>query len=110
MHDAAEAAGTKPPNIKQLPAEVLPVLEQQGATTSKRRGVMSSASSRDSDEGSEDGCKTSKRCLPQLYSKTQAKPGNRPAFPRPAVLMCRADGSSGPGGRGVRAARSVEVL
>ena len=36
-YDAAEAAGTKPPNIKELPAAVQPLLQQKGFFASKRR-------------------------------------------------------------------------
>jgi hypothetical protein len=36
-YDAAEAAGKKPPNEKQLPDHALPILEGQGYTASKRR-------------------------------------------------------------------------
>jgi hypothetical protein len=36
-YDAADAAGTKPPNIKELPAAVHPLLEQKGLRTSGRR-------------------------------------------------------------------------
>jgi hypothetical protein len=37
VYDAAEAAGTKPPNIKELPAAVQPLLQQKGFFASKRR-------------------------------------------------------------------------
>ena len=37
VYDAAEASGTKPPNINELPAAVLLLLEQEGFTTSKSR-------------------------------------------------------------------------
>jgi hypothetical protein len=36
-YDAAEAAGTKPPNIKELPAAVQPLLQQKGFWASKLR-------------------------------------------------------------------------
>ena len=36
-YDAAEAAGTKPPNIKELPAAVQPLLQQQGFSASGQR-------------------------------------------------------------------------
>jgi hypothetical protein len=35
-YDAAEKAGTKPPNIKELPAAVQPLLQQKGFSTSGR--------------------------------------------------------------------------
>jgi hypothetical protein len=35
-YDAADAAGGKPPNIKELPAAVLPLLEQNGYSASAR--------------------------------------------------------------------------
>ena len=35
-YDAANAKGSKPPNIRELPADVLPLLEQKGYQTSKR--------------------------------------------------------------------------
>jgi hypothetical protein len=35
-YDAADAAGGKPPNIKELPAAVLPLLEQKGYSASAR--------------------------------------------------------------------------
>ena len=36
-YDTAEAAGTKPPNIKELPAAVQPLLQQKGFYSSGRR-------------------------------------------------------------------------
>ena len=36
-YDAAEAAGTKPPNVKELPAAVQPFLQQKGFRASGRR-------------------------------------------------------------------------
>src|SRR5262249_45477093 len=36
-YDAAETAGTKPPNIKELPAAVQPLLQQDGFYSSGRR-------------------------------------------------------------------------
>jgi hypothetical protein len=36
-YDAAEAAGMKPPNIKELPAAVQPFLQQKGFSASGRR-------------------------------------------------------------------------
>ena len=35
-YDTADAAGGKPPNIKELPAAVLPLLEQKGYSASAR--------------------------------------------------------------------------
>jgi hypothetical protein len=37
VYDAAEAAGTKPPNIRELGAPVQLLLEQKGSSASKRR-------------------------------------------------------------------------